>query len=130
MASLLQARSSESALTARLSETSSAVDLQEPSARQCIDLPNFQDVVAGPSPSYGTYSWPAADWSLPEASLRSAEASICSMFQDESCSSMLLEEANHCATSLPQLDLAAPDFADLFFQADDAEQFSSAITAT
>lgn len=86
--------------------------------------------MAGPSPSHDTYSWPAADWQLPEASLRSAEASICSMFRDESCSAMLLEEANHCATSLPQLDLAAPDFADLFFQSDDAEQFSSAITAT
>ena len=125
----MQAPSSESTLTARLSETSSASDLQQLGARQGIELPDFQNVLASSSHSHDDFSWPATDWQL-ETSLQSAEASICSMFQDESCSAVFLEEANHCATTLPHLDLAAPDFADFCFQEEGAEQSRSAASAT
>ncbi len=112
----------EASQTSSQSHVTRTSDLHDLGADQGIRLPDTRDVVAEISPSRDrpSWHWTDAEWQLPLHSVCSVEDSICSMFEQESCSDIRIADASHCYDTLPQLDLAAADIAD-FFPSDDIE---------
>ena len=111
-------------------EAANVSALQELGTQRGIDFPDLCDLNAGGGRPRGhcSWNWSDAEWQLPQTSLQSAEASICSIFQDDSSPDVYIEESDHCASLLPQMDLAGADLTD-FFSSETSEAQSSLSTS-